>query len=240
MPVNHELKVLFVHVPKTAGTSIEKMLDMSHGENFYTVGKNKSPIFSQLDFSNFTDEERAEVEAKNLQHCTYRELKKLLPEKVFGPEYARFAVVRNPYTRIVSEYVYLKLRSSQGAPDLVGFAEKFPTLSDFILSELFIPRLERIYKYDGHLEPQCEFLLDTTYENILAIDKPIKIYYFEHTLQHCMRWVKVKSGIDVPEIQARKGRYDKENYNFSPDALSAINEFYKKDFEIFKYPLIST
>jgi len=237
MPINHETKVLFVHIPKTAGTTIEKLMDMSHEENFYTVGKCKSPIFSSLDFSKFTEGERAEVEVKNLQHCTYRELKKLLPEEVFGPKYIRFSIVRNPYTRIVSEYFYLNRRSSQGAPDLVGFAEKFPTIESFVLSELSLPRFERIYKYDGHLEPQCDYLLDTSYENILALNTPIKIYHYERTLEDCIQWVQAKSGVASHNLHARNGNYNKNTNHHTPETLQVINEFYKKDFEIFGYPI---
>jgi hypothetical protein len=233
MPINHESKTLFVHIPKCGGTSVEKLLDMSYDNNFYTYKKKASSIFSKLDFSKFTLEERAEVEEKNLQHCTYRELKKLLPVEVFTTDYYIFSIVRNPYTRIVSEYFYLAGLVTR-IPELKPFTQQFPTVSDFVLYGLSLPKFERISKYDGHLETQCDYLLDTSLEDIFG-KKAIKIYKFETDMEDVMNMAKRRADIDVANIKAREGLYNKTVDYLNNEAKDAVYQFYKNDFELFGY-----
>ena len=40
MPINRRLNVIFLHVPKAAGTTVEKILDMSSRNNFFTMDRN--------------------------------------------------------------------------------------------------------------------------------------------------------------------------------------------------------
>ena len=40
MPINRKLNLIFLHIPKAAGTTIEKILDMSCKSNFFTIDRN--------------------------------------------------------------------------------------------------------------------------------------------------------------------------------------------------------
>lgn len=84
MPVCHSRKIIFVHIPKTAGTSIEIALGL-YGDpkiiNWQTLfGKRKQHMTAAEILSHFNNE-----------------------QKDFF-EYYRFSVVRNPFDRVVSEY----------------------------------------------------------------------------------------------------------------------------------------
>lgn len=83
MPINHSLKLLFIHVPKTAGDSIECFFNMQNSDSMY----NPNQIY------NFSP-----------QHYPVDILKKVV--KDYDDLY-KFSFVRNPYTRIVSEYLYI-------------------------------------------------------------------------------------------------------------------------------------
>lgn len=233
MPINHELKTLFVHVPKCGGTTVEKILDMSTEENFFTTTKTIHKIYSKLDFSMFTSEEKKEVEAKNLQHCTIIELEKLLPKNVFiENNYYKFSIVRNPYHRIVSEYFYM-VQASTRVNQLRDFPIRFPNVSSFVLSELALPRIQRIRKYDGHLETQSSFLLDAN----STLTKLNKIYRFESEMESCLELAKSISKMTIEGVHERNGGYDKTDYSeyFTFEAKELVYQFYKNDFDLFKY-----
>ena len=87
MPVCHNLKLCFIHIPKTAGSSVEKMLGWS-GEK-HLIGK-INPKYNVCP-----------------QHLYWQELQQEVPEVV---DYIKFSIVRNPYDRLVSEYHYAKQR----------------------------------------------------------------------------------------------------------------------------------
>lgn len=95
MPLNHNLKILFVHIPKCGGTSIENFFNMKSLESMYS----KKDVINEngVDFS--------------LQHLTPKLLRKHPVSKNVYNEYTTFTVIRNPYERVLSEYFWLhKLR----------------------------------------------------------------------------------------------------------------------------------
>ena len=86
MPFSDEHNAVFIHVPKTAGTSVEVALDMQHRKNLFEF----DPI--QNNFK---------------QHWPATQVRKRLgPEKY--DEMFSFAFVRHPISRMLSEYHYLK------------------------------------------------------------------------------------------------------------------------------------
>ena len=94
--LNDEQAVTFLHIPKTAGTTIETWLNDS--------GKYQQILFSQKKLEGML------VTPQHLGYHTLTELTKTLNRPL---EY-KFAVVRNPFERIVSEFFYrIKLGSIQ-------------------------------------------------------------------------------------------------------------------------------
>ena len=95
MPIDRARKLLFVHIPKTAGTSVEELLGLRgpwQKENINTCfGLIQSlPLLKEGFRSNF------------LQHLTLAELSSLLGSDLQGC--IPFAVVRDPWTRIISSF----------------------------------------------------------------------------------------------------------------------------------------
>ena len=95
MPIDRARKLLFVHIPKTAGTSVEEFLGLRgpwQNEDINTCfGLIQSLSLLEEGFrSNF------------LQHLTLAELSRLLGSDLQGC--TPFAVVRDPWTRIISSF----------------------------------------------------------------------------------------------------------------------------------------
>ncbi len=83
MPVNFDKKIIFIHIPKTAGESVEKFFDM----------QSQDSLFNPRSIYNYSP-----------QHYPVDFLKKIIKE--YDRMY-KFSIVRNPYTRIVSEYFFI-------------------------------------------------------------------------------------------------------------------------------------
>ncbi len=91
MPISHPHKTIFVHIPKTAGTSIEAVLGM-HGDK-QDIGI--VPYFNQtLDYEH--------LYGGPMQHMTMRSIRAVLQDEAIFRSYFKFAIVRNPWDRLVS------------------------------------------------------------------------------------------------------------------------------------------
>jgi hypothetical protein len=142
MPVNHQLRCIFVHIPKTGGTSIERTLDMFGDWRIEDAGRLYGLIASRTFRS-------AAATANHLQHLTAAELRDLLAGDFDA--YFKFSFVRNPWDRFVSSFGkkdpnLLECATNRGI-HLAGVSFK-----DYV-------RLTRDLKHP-HLQPQCEFLFD--------------------------------------------------------------------------------
>lgn len=90
MPICTERKLAFIHIPKTAGSSITKLLDMGELKNFFEVNY-RAYEFEGVSYSP--------------QHLTPVLLESLVPD--FG-SYTTFCFTRHPYAKAVSEYYWLR------------------------------------------------------------------------------------------------------------------------------------
>jgi hypothetical protein len=94
-----ELNCLFVHVPKTAGQSVEHFLMAQMGLNMEEEAHRRQVLlYRNLDRSRGT-QRLAHLSAAEYVEDGY------LAEDEFN-SFFRFAFVRNPWTRLLSEYLY--------------------------------------------------------------------------------------------------------------------------------------
>lgn len=221
MPVCYKHKLIFIHIPKCAGSTIEKILNLNNLENFYSVHKtiNTGIVVEKNKFNTLS--EYYNCGYKTPQHLTLRELKRVLP-KIYFNSYKKFTVVRNPYSRFVSDFCYSNYYPSY-AQTLQGY-----TFEQFV-EQLKLPETERIKKFDGHLEPQYTYLID---DNNLIQD--IEIYYYEE-LNTCFNYLKtITDCADIPHLlKTVYGKPYQEYY--TSDLQEKVYDFYKEDFLQFNY-----
>ena len=151
MAVFEEQKKIFIHIPKTAGTSIGTLFD----ENY----EQKSIILDQF------------------KHNTFIEYENLLQNNL--NKYAIFSVVRNPYDRIFSYFKYHLERDAKFSNLKVEIAKESNTLSQFNLYlDLTLNNKVLGYKGKPYLvsKTQTSFLLN----NNNRIDSRITILKYEN------------------------------------------------------------
>jgi hypothetical protein len=140
---NNDINVLFIHIPKTGGTSLELYFSSK-----YNIPLNNESLY---DFSN---NESFEINS-SLQHMTYYKIVKY--SKIFNIDFDNIkiiTIVRNPYERIVSDLFWLSLITPDSTKE-----EVFNILNKYSVSD----------KYDNHNLPQHEFITDDKGEIIKNI-----------------------------------------------------------------------
>lgn len=133
MPHFPEYNLLFIHIPKTGGTSYEE----------YMLDKTKTRLWGSKNI--FPDSNLNKI---SLQHQTYQTLYKyreLLGIK-FDDKLKKLAFVRNPYDRIVSDIFWLKFNTETDSQE-----EIYDTIRHYYFQRDDL---------DNHNIPQYKFVID--------------------------------------------------------------------------------
>jgi hypothetical protein len=209
MPYFHNEKVnlLLIHIPKTGGTSLQ----------YYF--RNKFEILLNR-YSLYTYQKHEFFEGVSFQHQTYKKIKE--NQRYFNVDLNNLeiiSVVRNPYYRIISDMLFVKIIDEN-------------TSDEDVFNKLENEYLKNIYKpeYDNHRIPQYMFLLDENYELL----KNVTILKTE-TLTEDMK----KLGYTDFENHHYKTTISRDYMDFlNEKSIQLINKYYKKDFEFFDYKML--
>ena len=221
-----DFNCLYVHVPKTGGQSIEQFfmnrlhLDWDRDRSALHLQSNDDPALGT--------EKLAHLSAAEYVDCGH-----LGPEEFSG--FYKFSFVRNPWSRILSEYRYR------------NYFHHF-SFRDFVLNKM--PRLGWDDKY-RHVMPQYDMLYDS--QGKLLVDY---VGRFE-TLQEDFNRVCQTLGISDSELPHRnksdkksrdlkrtirnlvfmngENRYSSMAEFYDDETRDAVAEYYQKDIETFGY-----
>jgi hypothetical protein len=132
MPVDHDQKLLFIHVPRTGGTTILTLLGLWKEER----SANLQTLFGDLG-------------QLDLQHLTVSQLRQFLTPVEFA-SYFKFAFVRNPWDRTVSAALWRARYRDEAIRDLRDYVDWAERVNK---SGLRRPS-------DAHALPQSSFVID--------------------------------------------------------------------------------
>ena len=222
--INHTHRFLFVHVPKTAGTSVKRFL------NGYAM-----PGDICIAVKSDAEAAKANVGLAIQKHSTAAQIRKKLGPDTYS-QYFRFAVARNPFGRAVSIYHFLKYNFRSWPKSEV--MDSFGSFEEFVMSDFFESRGP-----GGIFRPQANWLCDR--QGRLLVDKVCQFECLERDLADVLQRLSLKqpstpmakrneSGGDIYRtisgLQSRsildriRERYDRDFrlLGFSPDYEGAI------------------
>lgn len=222
MPINSNYKIIFVHIPKCAGTSVEKFLGMANITNLFSYKPIKATTL-KYDKSKFSKEELFNFENVTPQHLTAVELRKILDPDVFNSFY-KFSVVRNPYDRLVSEYYYIHETPSEKTKPFRG--EGF----DVFLETVFkLPEEEQLALFDGHLQLQSNYIVDK--DDKILVDEVFKI----EDITACEKKLQSIVGTERTLPHSRPTTENEVMKLLSKEQKNFIYSKYEKDFVLLGY-----
>ena len=199
MPLSRKHKLFFIHIPRTAGTSIYEALDLDY-----------------------------------CRHYTWQY--HYINHSSVWYKYNKFSIVRNPYTRAVSTYNYIKMDESYwhsvsgNAPD--GKHIDY----DFCTNHTFKETINELYSnfLDGSLSGD-EWLRQTFFifhKDRLMVDDILKFENLPDNFYNLMNRYGI-NGVELPTLNSSNTSnymryYDKELKN-------KVYEIYKEDFNELNY-----
>jgi len=197
MPISNELELIFIHIPKNAGTAITN----SKTAKFFSGG-----------------------------HQSAKEIMNQYPKE--WNQYFKFAVVRNPWDRVVSNYEYAIMEKSYWH----HISENNPGAAHFdyhtLKNKTFEDCVNLLYKNRESLRhqgwsPQYVWISDND-KNVL-VDK---IFYHEK-LDTDKEFNKMIPDLEKVNISTRKSVNYKDYY--TDDLINKVSEIYDYDIKLFKF-----
>lgn len=213
-----DYNLVFIHVPKTAGSSISRVLNpISH--------RPKRTLFRSL------TRRLPIVEDPLVAHFRIHDTAAFIRRK-YGPAVydamTSFAVIRNPFDHAVSHYEYMKQYRNK------PIAERFSKLS-FEEYLAFRARPKRLWdRKFVHLADQAHFLVDE--QDHLLVQHIIHMENLDAELAAFAS----KQGLPdftlphVNNAKARKSSRRTADY-YSDEAVALVRQIYARDFQLFGY-----
>lgn len=204
--VSHKYKAIFIHVPKTGGSSIEQII--------WPVERGRAE--SDL-WMGFKDRFRNKYQTGGLQHLLATQVRQELGQTIFD-SYFKFCIVRDPWSKAVSQFNYMKTR-----PDLMGFI-------GMLEGDCFKRYLSLIQKRE-HVQwlPQYRFVFDDNGENL--VDYIGRFESLECEARHALAVLNIPF-VGFPHLNkgAQISVFERDS-----EARDIVAHIYRQDYTCFSY-----
>ena len=208
--IDHRHRYVFVHIPKTAGTSLKRRLAG------YDLDKRWQPDPAQIQhlYSHLTGAQlQAELEAV---------------AGVDAAAYFRFTFVRNPWDRVLSAFLYLSAGGGNQVRELPRVAAVKPFKGDFrrFVGEGLAPLQAEV----PHLLPQHLWSHD-------GLSRPLDFIGRFERLEADYAEIARRLGLDptapLPHLRASRRRPYPEYYD--ADSRAVVAQVYARDIALYGY-----
>jgi hypothetical protein len=210
-----DIKCVFVHIPKTAGTSIEQVL--------YPPLSRKRVVISGMSdtnlFAGWNEEHKIWM-----QHATMQQINDLYEKDV--SEYFKFSFVRNPYERAISDWKFLRRKSHK--------KWRSKTFLKYLNREGYFKRIlsnrkDKSTRID-HTYPQYDFIYDDNGKCLVDFIGKTE------NLQEDFNIICDKLGIPRQKLpHEKKGKHKHYTEYYDDESREIVAEKYAKDIEYFGY-----
>ena len=221
MFISTKHKCIFIHIPKTGGSSVHNTL----------IEKIKPEIGV------------THAEEGHYKLITARKRLKSHMLVPYVDDYFTFCFVRNPWDRFVSAYNYLLTGGSINEDPVTGMDKKdrdnfispYKTFNDFVLMNSAGNKIYTKLLWQQHFVPQYKFILNAE-NNLESVDY---IGRFEN-LSEEFDIICKKIGITTPKLKHLNNRPHKPYQSYYTDKTAEIiYNTYKQDIDYFNYDISS-
>jgi len=208
MPWRDDYKIIFVHIPKTGGSSIQGVLHMYN---------EKKTGFGDISLDG---------KIKSGQHLSLVDIEKYIGYDKFST-YTKIAVCRNPYTRFVSEFHW---RKKHWEKKNVGIYVDINTLLDraehAVRNKDYYDRKKD--PFGDHFIPQSEFIFDS--DGTMVIDRLFRFENFKEIEKYLIQEYGCKK---CPKNN--QSVHQDEKKTLTQEHKDRIYDLYRRDFELLGY-----
>lgn len=237
MFINYEYNAIFFHNVKCGGNFI---CDILHNYNF-----NEICADDHYNYINFVDDESYIKDIK-YKH-TIRKLGKYRYfyshqdiNKEFINKFFKFIFVRNPYTKILSAYLYLKRKLFKTSDNTINKLEENPEY--FIDFNIFVKNYKNVnnISFFHAFIPQFEQIID--FSNNSCFEFIGKTEQLNDDLMDIFTFLNINNVMEIfNKKKCNESIYEKDiTEYYNEESFYFVNEFFKKDFEIFSYKKYET
>ena len=212
--ISHDKKCIFIHIPKCGGTSIEDVIwpkDRGRAEKDLWMG--------------FVTRFENKYQTGGLQHLLAWQVRQEVGRDVFSAYY-KFAFVRNPWDRIVSQFAYMQQR-----PDLMDYLG--------MSSETEFKSYLELIRLKEHVQwmPQVRFLLD--HDGSVLVDQIGRLEVFD---KDCAKiFADLGLGLDqLPGHVNRSTRQAFQYYYSDCEAIETVADIFAEDISFLGYEFIDS
>lgn len=223
--ISHQQKCIFVHIPKTGGQSVEKYFMDVNG--FSQKDKNQLLLIKN------TDPNKGPARLAHMRAHEYRDCGHVSAEQY--QDYFTFAIVRNPFSRLVSEFLHKKYDSKFSFKHFVF--EALPEADDF--SDAYrhiIPQSDYVVDSNGQVIVDFIGRFESLGEDFVTVCNKLQLN--DTKLPH------VNSTSSFRRMAERKLRHlfrvekrIKKNYKeyYDNETIEQVARIYKSDIHMFNY-----
>lgn len=215
--ISNKHKYIFFHLPKNAGTSISNKLFEIEDFSFLKktlihalkiIGNKKKAynfFFCKNDFK---------IKLFN-SHSSVLQLEKIIHQKTFK-EYYKFGVIRNPFDRQVSRFLYF---------NKINNDFKYNTFKEFVLWDIESQK-------NSYALKQKKFLLNSS--GNIGVNKILRFENLDNDFEE----LKIKLNLKLKNSKLKK-KNSTSNFNYrefyDSDTQKIVENFCKEDLDFFNY-----
>ena len=213
MPISHAENIIFIHIPKTGGGSIEKSLGIFGEDNNGSLNPNLNILYGKKN-------------NKLLQHLTISEIKGIKNKEY--KTYKKITFVRNPFDKLLSEYFWRIQRYGKNKINTY--------IKNFYKDEKIISSM------DIHYMEQYKFLINNNNLDVDSIGKfeDFEIDFKKLFNKKLLNYKINKRKVDYFYYLSKKflPKFIKKRLYrkfYDNDSRKLVEEEYRKDLDLFNY-----
>ena len=233
--INHNLKAIYIHIPKNGGLYISEILEKFYNFNTYYFTAENHIDYLDLDYQNLNKNNQIHnykgflnIRKKGILRY-YKNSKKFNKLADMNDDkwnsYFKFTFTRNPFTKCISAYNYLK-KYNKNILTLNEVLQNTLSLSNYEYFHLIIPQYEQLINNENNIDFNFIGHFDNLNEDLIIALSKIGILNIKHRY-----YLENNIVINSNSVQ--------DNLEINEETIKLINEIFKDDFDKFKYNYVN-